>query len=225
MAYVVRRCTAEDAAQVAAVARRTWHATYAEIIPEAVRNAFLDQHYNHDLIARQAASGRMVFLVAADDAGAIVGYGKAAHRKEPGDAELLAIYALPEHQGRGAGGQLLAAVLLSLAASRPVERLYVQVERDNAVGRLVLHTAASAPAGAKADVSSEMGPDLVPRAFLGGLLDDITCHNRFPGRPWSACGGRSVYNCTLGSPRAGALRPVLTQAVALAVPAVPVRGP
>ncbi|MFO7172714.1 MAG: N-acetyltransferase [Bacillota bacterium] len=133
--YTIRPCTPEDAPGVVAVARATWRATYEGILPEEVQKQALSQWYAPELIARRAAEGRIVFLVATDVAGQVVGYIQFGPRETPGDAELWAIYVLPEHQGRGIGRRLLDEAIARLRQRRPVERVYVQVERENRIGR------------------------------------------------------------------------------------------
>lgn len=91
------------------MARTTWHATSAGIIPDEIQDRILDAWYDVDRIARQAAEGQVTFLVAVDPGGAVIGYARAGHRNESGDAELYAIYVLPDHQGKGVGARLLRA--------------------------------------------------------------------------------------------------------------------
>jgi len=133
--YAIRPCNAEDAPGVAEVARRTWHATYGSILPEQVRQRVLDQWYNVEKIAQRVTQGKVTFLVAEDEDGVIVGYAQAMHRRELGDAELFAIYVLPEHQGQRLGYGLLTETLRALQQRAPVKRLFIQVERENRIGR------------------------------------------------------------------------------------------
>lgn len=133
MAYVIRSASPADAPAIVGVARRTWQATYAGIIPEEVQARALADWYDEGRIARQAAAPGAVFPVAATGDGEIVGFAYAAPRPEPGDAELWRYYVLPEHQGKGIGRRLLAAVLDGLGGA--VSRLFVQVEEGNMAGR------------------------------------------------------------------------------------------
>ena len=135
MEYLIRRAEPGDTGGIAEVARRTWHATYAGLIPEALQAQMLAAWYSADGLARSIANPRGAFFVAATDAGQVVGYANASPRPEPGDVELWRIYILPEQQRHGLGRRLIQATLEALRPGRPVERLYVQVERGNALGR------------------------------------------------------------------------------------------
>ena len=133
--YAIRPCTPEDAPGVVEVARQTWHATYDKIFPLEVRQQVLDQWYNVDRVAQRVYQGKVTFLVAEDEDGVIAGYAQSMHRKEPGEAEVFALYVLPEHQGQSLGYRLLTETLRALRQRAPVKRLYIQVERENEVGR------------------------------------------------------------------------------------------
>ncbi len=135
MEYQVRHAAPEDAAAVAAVARRTWADTYRGIIPEEIQAAVLPQWYAEERLARAAANPASAFFVAQTGAGEVVGFAQAGPREEPGDAELWRFYVLPENQRRGLGRRLLQACLGALEARGPVSRLFVQVEAENAGGR------------------------------------------------------------------------------------------
>lgn len=135
MDYQIRRAEPADAPGIVAVARETWHATYEGIIPREIQDRALREWYDVDRIAQQAANQRGALFAAADADGRVVAFAHLARRREPGDAELMRIYALPQCQGRGLGRQLIQAGLAALQTESPVERLFVQVERENQIGR------------------------------------------------------------------------------------------
>jgi len=131
MTYTIRRARPADAPGIVDVARRTWQSTYAGIIPAAVQEQALAAWYAEERIARQTADPVSAFLLVTTGAGEIVGFAFTSPRPEAGEAELWRFYVLPEHQGKGLGRRLIAATLEAL----PVRRLFVQVEKENAVGR------------------------------------------------------------------------------------------
>ncbi len=124
-----------DATAIAAVQVTSWRAAYAGLLPAP---------YLRDLDARAAAVSwerllrspdPIVFVV--ESGGAVVGFASGGPERE-GDAlyrgELYAIYLLPDHQGRGHGRALTAAVASALAERR-VRAMLVWVLRDNTAAR------------------------------------------------------------------------------------------
>lgn len=135
MAYSIRPATPIDAGGIAHVARKTWAATYDGIIPAAIQSAALTAWYAEERLAQAARNPATTLLVAVAASGEVVGFAQASPRQEPGDAELWRFYVLPEHQGQGLGRRLLRAALEGILAKQPIERLYVQVEAENEIGR------------------------------------------------------------------------------------------
>lgn len=133
--YKIQPAAMHDVPGILTVARATWQATYGGILPPAVIEQALSAWYSEAGIARRVAANRFPILVAAADSGQVVGYVQIGHRPEPGDGEMYALYVLPEHHGQGVGYRLVQEGLAALTARAPVQRLFVQVERENAVGR------------------------------------------------------------------------------------------
>lgn len=121
----VREAGADDVRGIQRVARTTWDDTYDESIPASVRAEFVSQAYSSDLLRRRMESN--VFLVAAEG-GEILGFADFRSLSER-EAELAAIYVLPEMQGRGIGTRLLEA---GIGAFPPRTSFVLRVERDNA---------------------------------------------------------------------------------------------
>jgi ribosomal protein S18 acetylase RimI-like enzyme len=120
----------KDVADVRKVARATWHHTYAYTIPEPVRVRFLDSFYSDEALRRR--SDNSLLLIAERD-GAIVGFGNFfKSRRDPEEAELGAIYIMPEAQGAGIGTMLLEE---GIGRLRGTKRLFVNVEKTNRSGR------------------------------------------------------------------------------------------
>ena len=108
------------------MAKESWHDTYKELIPEAVQNQFLGQAYSDEMMAKRI--DHSLFLVAESDSD-VIGYA-AAFQKED-QADLSAIYLLPDAKGNGIGTQLLEGVLGELDG---VKEIYLEVEKGNSSG-------------------------------------------------------------------------------------------
>ena len=126
----IREMSVRDAGAVESVARETWAAAYAGIIPERAQRAFLERAYSPASLARRIESG--VFLVAEVD-GEVVGFADLSRvGGEPGVVELAAIYVLPDAQGAGLGTRLLLAGLERFSGAK---RIRADVERENLAAR------------------------------------------------------------------------------------------
>jgi ribosomal protein S18 acetylase RimI-like enzyme len=120
----IRDAGVDDVREIQRVARRTWDHTYRESIPESVRAQFVSQAYSADSLRRRMESN--VFLVATEGE-EILGF--ADFRRLSGtEAELAAIYVLPEMQGQGIGARLLEA---GIGRFPPRTRFVLRVEQDN----------------------------------------------------------------------------------------------
>jgi L-amino acid N-acyltransferase YncA len=103
----VRPATPDDAHGIATVSVETWRQTYRHILP-ATLLAGLDVDKRAARVRKVIADGGRYWI--AEDAGRIVGFSTAGPNKEANvaaDAELYAIYVLPEAHGRGLGKALL----------------------------------------------------------------------------------------------------------------------
>ncbi|MEF3303440.1 GNAT family N-acetyltransferase [Paenibacillus sp. GYB003] len=130
MTVTIRLMEHGDVADVQRVARTSWHHTYGGIIPVPVRRRFLDSFYSDEAIVRRMADS--LLLVAQQD-DAIVGFANFfVSRRDPKEAELGAIYIVPEAQGIGIGTMLLQA---GIARLRGVKHLFANVEKTNRKGR------------------------------------------------------------------------------------------
>lgn len=114
----------DDVREVQNVVRTTWDHTYKESIPEGVRKEFVSQAYSKDPLRHRMEAN--VFLVALCN-GSVVGFADFRSRSTT-EAELAAIYVLPEMQGRGIGSRLLRAGIGRFPLSKS---LVLQVEQDN----------------------------------------------------------------------------------------------
>ncbi|TNJ63479.1 GNAT family N-acetyltransferase [Paenibacillus hemerocallicola] len=130
MGVIIRSMEEKDIADVRKVARTTWHHTYAYTIPEPVRVRFLDSFYSDEALKRRLDNS---LLLIAERDGTIVGFGNFfKSRGDPEEAELGAIYIMPEAQGAGIGTMLLKEGIERLQGTK---RLFVNVEKTNRTGR------------------------------------------------------------------------------------------
>lgn len=123
----------EDIERVQAVARKSWHATYKGIIPLTVQNNFLDSAYSDDMMDRRLAHS-LVFVAEVDDL--LVGFANYAKLNDQGEVELTAIYIDSEYQGAGIGTALLQAGIEEING---IERIWIDVEKENKIGRDFYH--------------------------------------------------------------------------------------
>jgi GNAT superfamily N-acetyltransferase len=102
---MVRDALSGDAAAVRDVASAAWRDTYAGLLADATIESFVASAYSIERLERRIAGH--TFLVV-DDGHRIVAFADAI--PETDHVNLVAIYALPEWRGRGAGTALLDIV-------------------------------------------------------------------------------------------------------------------
>ncbi len=118
----VRRATAEDAAAIAAVHVRAWHAGYRGLLPAALLGAITPQLRERQWHSRlSGASGeRVETLVAGDEAGTAGFCAYAAPSRDLDarvhTAEVAAFYVDPARWGSGVADALLEELLARLAS-------------------------------------------------------------------------------------------------------------
>lgn len=132
MQFSIRPALAADVPALAALKLACFEETFGPsgfAIPYPADDlaVFTAQSYGRETVARELADPSHATWVAADEAGALVGYchvgpGKLPHPDfEEGDGELYQIYLLRRAQGSGLGRQLLDLGLDHLAArGRPI---------------------------------------------------------------------------------------------------------
>src|SRR5882672_4918366 len=99
----IRGAARSDVPGIADVARKTWTATYAGIIPDEVQRELLESWYSAPALLR-AIESPGAFLVATQ-AGHVIGFAQFVWQP-PESAELTRIYVLPERQHVGVGTML-----------------------------------------------------------------------------------------------------------------------
>lgn len=128
MDYTIRRMLIEDAKEVQDVAKKSWNATYEGIIPNNIQENFLKGAYNDEMMEWRLSNSLM--LVAEAD-NMIAGFANFSSVNEKGQAELSAVYLLPEYQGEGIGSALLNTGIKKL---ENVREIHLDVEKDNTIG-------------------------------------------------------------------------------------------
>ncbi|RUT31550.1 GNAT family N-acetyltransferase [Paenibacillus zeisoli] len=129
MEYLVRPMMAADIRQVQRVARTSWNEVYEGIIPYEIQDRFLNSAYSEEMLHRRLEHS---FLYVAEHQDRIIGFANFSPLSGEGTVELTAIYLEPEVQGQGIGSALLQE---GLSHSPSAKEVYVNVERDNEVGR------------------------------------------------------------------------------------------
>jgi GNAT superfamily N-acetyltransferase len=103
----IRRAAVGDAAAIAEVHVRTWQGAYVHTFG-AERLARMDVVARVERWRRWLAEGQDVFVAVDEDR--VVGFVWVGPSRDPSaDAELYAIYVLPDSWGTGAGGGLMRA--------------------------------------------------------------------------------------------------------------------
>jgi GNAT superfamily N-acetyltransferase len=118
----VRPARADEATAIARVHDRCWRATYTGMLPDSViaGSALVDREALWSRLLSLPDAWRCAYVAATPD-GQIIGCAWGGP-EESGDpdyrAELLGIYLLDTHQGRGLGRRLIEAVAANLHRQR-----------------------------------------------------------------------------------------------------------
>lgn len=113
----IREATVEDAGKISLVQITSWRDTYRNIVPEDYllgmdpeRNA---ERWTRWLTPQQEGRKGQVILLAVEEEDNIVGFvsgGKEREDRRDYDAEVYALYLMPEHKGEGIGRALFRAI-------------------------------------------------------------------------------------------------------------------
>ena len=173
-----------DAAEIASVARRAWHAAYGEFLSADAIDATVDEWYAPASLRGTIDREESVFVVAVDDDaagdgadaehtrdGRIVGFLNAGYSESVGNVVFSRIYALPDYWGSGIG-----TAMLGCAARRLVEagydRISAVVLADNEVGRSFYDARAFEEIGRQTTTfGGEEHEELIVAADLAELTD------------------------------------------------------
>ncbi len=108
MSIAIRQWTLEDLPSVRQVTWDTWLDAYSSFIPESDLRHYFDAHYTLDVLTQLIHTPLMNGFVAEVN-GSVVGYVKTKFNKEENRFYVSSLYILPERQGMGLGGKLMAA--------------------------------------------------------------------------------------------------------------------
>lgn len=116
MVVTIRRASTNDVFDIAQVHVDTWQATYDGLLPQSMVDGLSYQQSSAQW-ARVWSRPEMMLWVAEAGSGEIVGFGCAGEergRDASYDAEIYAIYVLPNHQANGVGRKLMSAMATEL---------------------------------------------------------------------------------------------------------------
>ncbi len=151
MALLIRDMTVEDCEAVAAVRVRGWQFAYAGLMPQSYLAAM---SVEEDAERRRGflTEGSAVTHVVAERDGTVIGWGCFGPGRDKdipaGQAELYAIYVLPEQIGTGAGRALMAE-LTGRAEADGFSSMHLWVLKENDRARRFYEKAGFAPDGAE----------------------------------------------------------------------------
>ena len=124
----IRYADQDDLADLAAVARKIWHAHYPGIISEGQIEYMLERGYALSVLEAELSSGIAFPLI--HRAGQLIGFASFGPTEEPGEAKLHKLYLDPAHHGQGLGKRLLSWTE-SEAANHGFTRITLQVNKQN----------------------------------------------------------------------------------------------
>jgi L-amino acid N-acyltransferase YncA len=133
----VRAATAADARAIGEVQVLTWRVAYRGIVDDAFIDSLTIEAREASWRERLDDIGGMVILVLESADGAVVGFASGGPCRVPdvaADAELYAIYILPEHQ-RDRGGRALVRAFAREMSGRGCRTMLVQVLAENPARR------------------------------------------------------------------------------------------
>ena len=117
----IRAATPGDAEAIARVYVETWHATYADLVPDRVLIKMSRHHHARIWSRTISRHGAAEAVMVAEEAGAeVVGFGSCGQARRPNppyEGEIYTLYVLQDYQGEGIGKRLLDALFQRLLQS------------------------------------------------------------------------------------------------------------
>lgn len=127
---VIERARLEDVDAIRQVLRETWVDTYTPGIPVPVVDTVTGSWHSAERITAEINDGAIVFKVARDDAGSVVGL--ITCRIDESRVLLSRLYVLPAWQRQGLGARLYDAAIARIPPHTPVF-LEVEAQNDRAI--------------------------------------------------------------------------------------------
>ncbi len=129
VSFIIRAMKKDDIYQIQDVAKKSWNATYDEIIPLSIQENFLNVAYNDEMIIKRMEES---FIFVSEIEYKVVGFANFTRLNDELQSELSAIYLYPKFQGRGIGTALLEKGIKELDN---VVEIYIDVEDENIIGK------------------------------------------------------------------------------------------
>ena len=150
-ADAVRAATPRDARSVARVHVDTWRAAYAGIVPQAVLDGLsVERREAFWRAATEQPGDHRLWVIESD--GIVVGFASTGPARDDdlpaGAGELLAIYLVPAHWGRGLGARLFGRAIADLG-ERDIDPVVLWVLAANERGRRFYESMGCQPDGAR----------------------------------------------------------------------------
>lgn len=126
---MIRPMTINDITEVQRIAKLSWEHTYKNIIPTTIQTNYLNYFYSNSMLEKRLEK-TIMFIAQINNK--TIGFASFTAKDEDGDAELTAMYLLPEYQKQGFGKKLLQKGLEFL---HNANQIFVYVESENHNGR------------------------------------------------------------------------------------------
>ena len=126
----IEPAAAKEVAEIKQVLSETWKDTYSSFLPVDVIHEITTLWHSPEGLAAEIENPRVLFSVAKDEQGTIVGLLTAGRPSED-IVSIGRLYVLPGHQRQGIGGKLLDDCVARLSG---VRTLRLEVEAQNEKG-------------------------------------------------------------------------------------------
>jgi ribosomal protein S18 acetylase RimI-like enzyme len=126
---LIREWTDEDLSAIRNICWETWVATYATFVPVADLRSYFDREYAIEALREflRSAANRGLLALVADVPAAFI---RTHWEEKESRFYVSSLYVLPEHQGHGLGGLLMAAAEQQ-AVKRDADAIWLGVMEQN----------------------------------------------------------------------------------------------
>lgn len=135
MSLEVRYATAEDAALIADISRKTFYETFAGQNTKENMDIFLNVQFTRGRLMFEVGTPGKIFLLA-EEGNEIAGYAKLNEGRHPSNIgsknilELARLYVVQSWLGKGVGSVLMKEII-DIAAARGKEMIWLGVWKEN----------------------------------------------------------------------------------------------